>query len=87
MYEDLPFYFYPKDWLSNGSVRVLTPAARGTLIDLICWLEVDKEGVFKKRITNETELAGFLRCDPKIVEELIHSRLLWHDMNGWTVFL
>lgn len=40
------FQFYPKDWLSNSRLRLVSPSSRGVWIGFLClmWSESNKQG-------------------------------------------
>lgn len=59
------FQFYPKDWLSDANVRVMTHEQRGIYIDLLChcWLEGS--------IPSSLEiLSRITQVEPKRMDEL-----------------
>ena len=64
------FMFYPKDWLTDARVQLMSPAARGLYIDAlaVCWIE----GALPR---DHDALAKVLRVTP------VEIRHLWKQVR------
>lgn len=68
----LPYFkFYPGDWLSSGSVRTMSPEARGVYFDLlaVAW----QEGGIP---ADPSTLAGWLGLTPRRFQKV------WAEIQG-----
>jgi hypothetical protein len=83
------FKFYPKDWMSDGALSIVTAEARGVAADLMCVaFDMPERGVFKtngKPWTVE-DIAhaprGFGGRRKRCVEDLIRAGVLKQRETG-----